>query len=424
MKPIHRSRIKKALALLAQSETPSALVVSGNPGAIRSRDTHYPYRPNSDLYYLTGSSAEEVTLVLRPHAKDPIVLLAPPNDPVKNMWDGAPAPVKPLAKSLKAELITTNEPLKTAINLLRGTSVCYAQSISGTLSAQIKADLSTRGAHELRGLPQSLVDVEALTAQLRMIKDPSEVKAIKDAASITGDALLYALGIVQSGVREREIAAFIEYFYRAQGAEPAFGTIVASGPSAATLHYRALTRTVKNGELLLIDTGAEFNMYASDITRMVPVGGVISSELRALYEIVLSAQTAAIKKVKPGVVIAEVHKAAATEITRGLKEVGILKGAVSELVKKGAYKPFFPHGIGHSLGIDVHDASPAGAIRLSKGMVLTIEPGLYLPKAIGRFPACGIRIEDDVLVTSRGHEVLTEETLPKDLNSLLELLAG
>jgi len=424
MKPIFRSRVKKALAILAQSGSPEALIVSGNPSAIRSRDTHFPYRPNSDLFYLTGSTSGEITLVLRPHSKQPVVLIAPPTDPLKNLWEGAPAPIKPLAKFLNPELVTTSDPLKAVLNALRGCSTAYLQSIPGTVSAAAKADLSNRGAHALRGLPTSLVEAEALTAKLRLIKDPSEVAAIKESATITADAIANALPLIEAGVRERDIAAFLEYFYKVHEAEPAFGTIIASGPSAATLHYHALSRKLKKGELVLIDTGAEHNMYASDISRMIPVGGQLSPELKDLYDIVLRAQLMAIKKVRPGVEISEVYKAAATELTYGLKYLGILKGPVPHLMKKGAFKEWFPHGIGHSLGIDVHDASPAKAITLEKGMVVTIEPGLYFQKPTGPLPVCGVRIEDDVLVTTRGHEVLTDGAITKDLDTLLTIMGG
>lgn len=423
MKKNHALRIKKALNLLKSAPRKEALVISSNPSVIRSRDTHYPYRPNSDLFYLTGTHAEDVTLVLRPHAQNPVVMIAPPEDKVKNLWEGAPPPIKPLAASLKATLITTTEPVKQILSLLRGSEAVYLQSIAGTPSAEVKNDLSTRSTYMLRNLPTSLIDAEQFTGRLRLMKDADEVAQIKRAAEITAGALQNVIPLIEGGVQEREIAAFIEYFYKVHGAEPAFGTIVASGASAATLHYRSLTKKLKKGELLLIDTGAELDLYASDITRMIPVGGVLSPQLRDLHDIVLRAQMIAIKKVGPGVRMTDVYMAAARELTYGLKYLGILKGNVAQLLKKGAFKQFFPHGIGHSLGIDVHDATPTGQEAvLQKGMVITIEPGLYFPKATGPLPACGVRIEDDVLVTARGHEVLTNGAFTKDLDELEVLM--
>ena len=425
MKKPHALRIKKALNLLKSASRKEALVISSNPNVIRSRDTHYPYRPNSDLFYLTGIDAEDVTLVLRPHAEDAVVIIAPPEDKVKNLWEGTPAPIKPIAASIKAKLITSNDPVKQILSLLRGTEAVYVQSISGTPSAEVKKDLSNRSTYLLRNLPTSLIDAEQFTARLRLIKDPVEIAHIKKAAEITGGALQNVLPLIESGVQERDIAAFIEYFYKVHGAEPAFGTIVASGASAATLHYRSLTKKLKKGDLLLIDTGAELDMYASDITRMVPVGGVLSPQLRDLHDIVLRAQMIAIKKVRPGVRMMDVYMAAARELTYGLRYLGILKGNLSQLITKGAFKQFFPHGIGHSLGIDVHDATPTGQEAvLQKGMVITIEPGLYFPKATGPLPACGARIEDDVLVTAQGHEVLTAGAFTKDMDELGVLMGG
>jgi Xaa-Pro aminopeptidase len=425
MKKPHALRIKKALNLLKSAPRKEALVVSSNPSVIRSRDTHYPYRPNSDLFYLTGIQAEDVTLVLRPHAENPVVLIAPAEDKVKNLWEGTPAPIKPIAASIKGTLVTSNEPVKQILSLLRGTEALYVQSIAGTPSAEVKNDLSNRSTYLLRNLPTSLIDAEQFTARLRLMKDPVEIAQIKEAATITGGALQNVLPLIESGVQERDIAAFIEYFYKVHGAEPAFSTIVASGASAATLHYRSLTKKLKKGELLLIDTGAELDMYASDITRMVPVGGVLSPQLRDLHDIVLRAQMIAIKKVRPGVRMTEVYMAAARELTYGLKYLGILKGNLTQLLKKGAFKEFFPHGIGHSLGIDVHDSTPTGQEAvLQKGMVITIEPGLYFPKAIGPLPACGVRIEDDILVTARGHEVLTAGAFTKDMDELEVLMRG
>lgn len=424
MTNIHSKRIKNALKLLKDSPRKEALVVSSNPSQLRSRDTHFPYRPNSDLFYLTGCQAEDVTLVLCPHAQEPVILIAPPEDKLKNLWDGAPVPIKPIASAIKARLVSTTEPVKQILSLLRGYEAVYLQSIAGTASAAVKLDLSGRSTYLLRNLPTSLIDAEQLTAQLRLIKDPSEVQQIRRAAQISGEALQNVLPLVEPGVPEREIAAFIEYFYRVHGAEPAFGSIVASGPSAATLHYRSLSKKLKKGDLLLIDSGAELDLYASDITRMIPVGGALSPELRDLHDIVLRAQMVAIKKMKPGIRLSAVYLAAARELTYGLKYLGILKGNVSQLVKKGAFKPFFPHGIGHSLGIDVHDATPSGQDAvLQRGMVITIEPGLYFPKPTGPLPACGVRIEDDILVTARGHEVLTAHAFTKNMDELQMLMA-
>lgn len=425
MANIHSSRIQKALKLLKQSKTSEALVLSSAPPAVRSRDTHYPYRQNSDLFYFTGSHHQELSLVLRPNAKEKIVLIAPPKDPVKVVWEGEQPSLKPLARALGASLHQTSNPLSAVRELLRGVELVHLQSASGTISGELRRELSSLSALSLRNLPNRVGDAELFAASLRCIKDSSEVAAIRESAKLTSATLIHAAQYIRRGMREREVAALIDYFYRSNGAEPAFETIVATGKSAATLHYHALERTLRAGELVLIDTGSELDMYACDVSRTIPVDGEITPELEAVYSTVLSAQYAAIKTVRAGVHISAVYKAAATELTRGLKELGVLRGKVSQLVAKAAFKPWFPHGIGHSLGIDVHDVSPNPSERLGvlqPGMVITIEPGLYFSQKTAHIPACGVRIEDDVLVTPRGCSILTEGVFPTNLEQVYALV--
>lgn len=424
MKKLYSSRITKALKLLKASGRREALIISSNPLAVRSRDTHFPYRQNSDFFYFTGSHAEQITLVLRPYADQQVVLLTLPEDKVKTVWDGPQPSIRPLARLLKAELLVSSDHLKTLLGLVRGADTAYLQSICGTASAALKADISARSTLANRGLPGTLTETERFTARLRAIKDSHEVKLIKESAALTSEALLNLIPLIQSGTSEHEIAAFIDYFYRANGGTPAFGTIVAAGKSAATLHYNGLSRKLRDGEFVLIDTGCELNMYASDITRTIPVGYSLAPQLKDLYDIVLRAQMMAIKQVKAGTLLSDVFLVAAKELTIGLKYLGVLKGPLQQLMKKQAYRPYFPHGIGHSLGIDVHDVAPGANDRieqLEKGMVITIEPGLYFNKPVGPLPACGVRIEDDVLVGSRGAEVLTSGAFPKGLEHMLSL---
>ncbi len=425
MQELHRKRIKKALSILKSAPTSQTLVISSNPAATRSRDTHFPYRQNSDLYYFTGTSHQALTLVLRPHAKEQVVLVATPEDPVKKVWDGSQPSTRNLAQSLGASELLSKDVHGAVRNLLRGTDVAFLQSIPGTVSGDLRKEFATRSPHSMRGLPASVVEAERLTSHLRCVKDPTEIKLIRDAADLTSAALLHAAQFIKPGMKERELAVLIEYLYRLHNAEPAFNTIVATGPAAATLHYHQLSRTLRKGELLLIDTGCELDMYACDVSRTIPVSSDTPAPLAAVYECVLRAQEAAIAAVKPGARMTEVHAVAARELTYGLKELGVLRGNPRDLRKKGAYKPYFPHGIGHSLGIDVHDVGPGANDSLGvleKGMVVTIEPGLYFSKSVGKIPACGVRIEDDVLVTSRGCEVLTAEVFPKRLDEIRNIV--
>lgn len=427
-KSIFLSRIKRASRLLSQSDSAEALLASSAPLQVCSRDSHYPFRQNSDLFYFTGSLHQDLHLVLRPASKDPVVLVAPPHDRVKALWEGESPKPSRLASELRAKLILSKNPLDTVRDLLKGIHTAYLPSNPGSLGVALRQELATRHSISLRGLPFRIIEAEYLTSRLRAFKDSFEVRAIKEAASVTSATLLHVAQFIRSGVREAELAALIDYLYRLHGGSSAFGTIVATGPSASILHYHELKRSLRNGELLLIDTGCQLNMYSSDISRTIPVGGRPSPVITVLYESVLRAQEAAIGCIKPGVMIAKVYTAAAEELTRGLKELGVLKGSVSELVKKGAFKPWFPHGIGHSLGIDVHDVTPdepkARLDILQPGMVITIEPGLYFNKGTGGIPACGVRIEDDVLVTEKGYSILSEGGFPKELDQVLELVGG
>jgi Xaa-Pro aminopeptidase len=354
--------------------------------------------------------------------------VVPPDDPIKKMWEGSSPSVTPIAKQIGATVIKSKEPVRTVRELLKGTDTVHTQalpghSIPGTTSSTIRQEFASRQGETPRNTPSALGNADLLLSPMRLIKYPSEVAAIKTAGSLTGEILHAALPLITPGTKEHEIVALIDYYYRLCGGEPAFGTIVAAGVSAATLHYHDATRTLRKGDFLLIDTGIELDMYASDITRTIPVGEITEAQ-RTIYGAVLAAQKAAIKKVTHGALIRDIYLAAAKELTEGLKEVGILKGKTSALLGKGAYRPYFPHGIGHSLGIDVHDVGGLRGnqeARLLAGMVFTIEPGVYLPKATKHLPALGIRIEDDVLVKKKGCDVLTEKVFPKELDQVYDL---
>jgi Xaa-Pro aminopeptidase len=311
-------------------------------------------------------------------------------------------------------------------DLLQGSEVVYTQGLTGTVSAAVRSEISRLTGEAPRNSPHTVGSAETFLAPLRLIKSASEVAAIREAGEVTGEVLHAVLPLLEPGSSEREVGALIDYYYRLCGGCPGFETIVAAGPSAATLHYHALTRSIKDGDMVLIDTGIELGLYNADITRTIPVG-TISEAQGVMYDSVLRAQYAAIKKVKHNALIRDIYLAAAKELTIGLKEVGILKGQLSTLVSKGAYKPYFPHGIGHSLGIDVHDVGGLRGnqeARLQKGMVFTIEPGLYFPKATKHLPACGVRIEDDVVVTASGCINLTEKVFPKERDAMARVMAG
>ena len=419
-----KERVRKVIAALKRDGGSNALVVSSNPPATRSADQYYPYRANSDLYYLTGCTAPDVTLVIRDNATPQIIILAPVEDPTKVLWEGAAPSLAPIARAIGAKVIRSKDVKKSLRELLSGVRCVFTQSTPNTTSNALRQEFARQPGETPRNAPYAFGNADAIISELRLIKSRSEVNAIEEAGAVTGEVLHSILPLITPGTKEREIATLIECLYRTNGGEPSFAPIAATGVSAATLHYQAHNRTLRDGDLLLIETGVELGMYASDITRTIPVG-TISAAQATLYESVLAAQSAAFRRVKNNALIRDVYLAAARELTLGLKETGVLKGSIAALMKKQAFKPYFPHGIGHSLGIDVHDVGGLRGnqeARLKTGMVFTIEPGVYLPKPTKHLPALGIRIEDDIVVEKNGCAVLTEHAFPKELHEVIELV--
>jgi len=423
MKNIHLDRIKRALKLLKEDGDQNALVISGNPVTYKSEDTQLPTRPNSDLYYLTGSIEQELVLLLRPDSKPNVLLIAPPENPIRTLWEGRRQNPKTIARSLGIDYEQAAAPIARVLHLVRGANTLYCQGNPGSVSHQIGAELTKKRSFERFGMPNKVGNSHVIISQLRLYKDQEELGCIEDALAATSRALHSAAQMIQRGTFEFEVAASIDYVFKMLGCEVAFPTIVGSGPNAAVLHHVNLKRAMKNGEMVLIDCGAEVDLYAGDLTRVIPVGGKFEPWQRDLYQVVLKAQQAAIKSIKPGVLYKKVYDAAAREITYGLVHLGILRGKASDLFTKGAYKAYFPHGIGHSLGLDVHDVGKLTNMALKPGMVMTIEPGVYLQEQKRRFPRCGIRIEDNILVTNKGSVVLSEESFPTEIEEIEDLMA-
>lgn len=423
MKNPHKTRLQKVMRTLSEGKETRALLVSSAPQHIRSRDTHFEYRQNSDFYYLTGSRARECLLMLSSKQKTPL-LFVPKADPVKILWEGKPPNFEELAQHLGAKLVEYSDAAGELLQHLRDVDVLYYQNEPHGMSWEITSKLLAIRSHERGALPARFHHSDLILENLRLFKDPEEVRLIRQANAITNGALMEAAPMMRPGNSESEIASTIDYIFRICGAEVAFASIVAAGPSAATLHYEAKSRKLRKGDMLLIDCGAEHEMYAGDITRVVPVGGKFDPIHRQIYSIVLAAQKAALSKVKHGVKIATVYDAAARVLTQGLVDLKVLKGSVPSLMEKKAFRPYFPHGIGHSLGLDVHDVGKLrgnNEARLLTGMVFTVEPGLYFSRKIGKVPACGVRIEDNVLVTKNGCEILSAG-FPKELDEIEQLM--
>lgn len=416
----YKRRIDRILTTLKQEEDATALLISSAPSQLRSADGHYPYRQNSDLFYLTGTLSPDIALLVKGTEKRPY-LFAPPINKERVVWEGKTQDPKEIAATIGAELVVSPGIKREILNNLRGVKTLLFQNIPRSISYDVTKELLNTPSHALSQLPRQYHLSDILMENMRLHKDTQELALIQKAARYTAESMMESLHRIQAGGSEREVAASIEYGFKRRGCEIAFQTIVGSGRSAATLHYVDCNRPLKKGELVLIDCGAEYKLYAGDITRVVPVGGRFNDWQSDLYSIVLDSQKTALKTIRAGVKVETVHKAAAKVLTEGLVYLGILKGKTSKLIEEKAYRPYFPHGIGHSLGLDVHDIGDLrGKATLEAGMVFTVEPGLYFHKRTGTLPPCGIRIEDDVMVTHKGCTVLTS-LFPKEIDEIEEL---
>jgi len=401
------------------------MVLSSATTKARSRDTYYPYRQNSNLFYLTGILNPNQLLLIHSDRPKP-VLFSPPKDPVKELWDGPEPALRSIIKELGIEQVTTRDPVSAVLEYLQDTEHLVFDNHSDSYSFRVAQRLLTLPAYQRGSLPRSLHHSDTILVELRLHKTPDEIALIKEAAWITSDSLFEALTILRPGIYEYEFKAAVEYGFRGRGAEVAFSTIAATGSSASYLHYQAHKRKLQRGQLLLIDCGAEHQLYAADISRTLPVGGRFQGVLAEMYDAVLEAQLAAISAVKHGVKVKEIYNAAARVLITFLKDQKLISGSTTRALREGKHRPFFPHGIGHPLGLDVHDV---GNLRgnndavVEAGMVLTIEPGLYFQKKTRAIPASGIRIEDDVLVTKNGPTVLTPH-FPKAREEIEDLMQG
>ena len=420
--------------LMRMMDRHAIAIIPAAPVRIRNRDAEYPYRQDSDFLYLTGFSEPEAVAVLVPGREHgEYVLFCRERDPVMETWHGRRAGQDGAIEQYGADdsfpISDIDEILpglmedRDTVYYTMGRDTDFDQKLMGwinRLREQVRA-----GAHP----PHEFISLEYLLHDMRLYKSRSEVKAMKEAARIAVTAHRRAMQVCRPGMKEYEIEAELLYEFRRNGAEPAYQSIVGGGANGCILHYTENTDELKDGDLLLIDAGAEHLGYASDITRTFPVNGRFSDAQRELYEVVLEAQAAAIAKTVPGNHWNDPHMAAVKVLTRGLVELGLLKGKPAQLIKEGEYRRFYMHRTGHWLGLDVHDVGDYKLDEewrlLEPGMVTTVEPGLYIPagsKGVPkRYHDIGIRIEDDVLVTRDGHDVLTGAA-PKDPDEIEDLM--
>lgn len=426
---------REHLLKLLKKASPSALAVIPSASLqTRSRDTEFPFRQDSDFFYLTGFNEPDAVLVLAPSADAPVQLFCQPSNPAEEVWHGRRLGIDAAEATLGVDFAASIEDVDDYLfALLDGAEQVFYPHDKPELAAQLHALADELRETPKKGhqAPHAWVDINPWLANMRLIKSPQELDSMRKAAQISCAAHKRAMRYTQPGKFEYQVAAEIHHEFALQGAlSPAYGTICGSGENACILHYTENQSMLQDGDLLLIDAGAEYQGYAGDITRTFPVNGRFSDTQKALYNVVLAAQEAALATLKPGSDMPTATAAAGKALTEGLHALGILTGKLKELIANDAYRPLMIHGLGHWLGLDVHDVgtyTQAGKKRkFEVGMVLTIEPGIYIPKGAPgideKWHGLGIRIEDDVIITEQGHENMTRD-VPKTVEEIEQWMA-
>ncbi|MBE0510518.1 MAG: Xaa-Pro aminopeptidase [Gammaproteobacteria bacterium] len=412
-------------------------ILPTSPVRSRNRDVEYPFRADSDFYYLTGFPEPEAVAVLvpgRPHGE--YILFCRERDPEMETWHGRRAGLEGAMAQFGAD---DAFPISDIDEILPGLlenreRVYYAMGCNSEFDRQVMEWINLLRKKSRAGVhaPGEFIALDHALHDMRLYKSSNEIKTMRRAAQIAAAAHMRAMQVCQPGMMEYQVEAELLHEFMREGApSPAYPSIVGGGANGCILHYTENNAPLRDGDLLLIDAGCEYDYYASDITRTFPVNGRFSPAQRALYELVLAAQYAAIEQVRPGNHWNQPHEAAVRVLSAGLLELGLLKGKLDSLIKNEAYRRFYMHRTGHWLGMDVHDVGDykvGEAWRvLEPGMVMTIEPGLYIPAGSKGVPKkwwdIGIRIEDDVLVTKDGCEVLTCDVI-KEPDAIEAWMAG
>jgi len=427
--------IKRREKLFQQMQPNSTAILCAAKECIRNPEINYRYRQDSDFYYLTGfKEPEAVAVFIKGESTEEFILFNRENDPEKEQWVGPRAGQEGAIREFGADQSYPISELDARmIEILRGEDyLYYAYGRYPWFDREVNRWLN-RIRSEIRtgvNVVNTIINIEDILHEMRMIKSDEEVAILKKAANISASAHYHAIKTCSPNRYEYQLEGELLHQYYQQGArEVAFGSIVAGGAHACTLHYEANDSLLKDGDLVLIDAGCEYEYYASDITRTFPVNGHFSKEQAEIYNLVLKAQIAAIELVKPGICWSKLQEKAVKIITEGLCELGILSGNVDELIESRAYARFYMHRIGHWLGIDAHDV---GKYKigdqwriLQPGMIFTVEPGIYIKtesEAVDKkWWNIGVRIEDDILVTKDGFEVLTSN-VPKTVEEIEKLM--
>lgn len=421
--------------LLAQMSANSLALMPTSQVKTRNADADYTYRADSSFFYLTGFAEPEAVAVLMPSDPQPYQLFCRERDPSKEIWDGLRAGTAGVVSQygvdvahpigLLDEVMPKLMTGKQRLYLRLGQDEAFDQQVSGWLKKI--AAMQRQGGK----VPLEIIQLDHLLDEMRLIKDPTEIELMRLAAQISASAHVRAMQTVQVGMPEYALEAELLYVMQKNGCTTAYSSIVGGGKNACILHYIENNQPLQDGDLVLIDAGAELNHYAADITRTFPVNGRFSAPQAALYQVVLDAQLAAIKMLRVGQHCKAYHEVAVQVLTEGLVRLGLLTGEPAELIASGAYRRFYMHGTGHWLGIDVHDVGSYKDMAgeqwrpLQAGMVLTVEPGLYVAiddeTVDAKWRGIGIRIEDDILITEDEPDVLTS-SVPKSIVAIEELM--
>ncbi|MDO3388568.1 Xaa-Pro aminopeptidase [Gilvimarinus sp. SDUM040013] len=428
---------RRRKALMDVMEPDSIAIVPAAPERTRSRDTEYIYRQDSDFFYLTGFAEPEAVLVLIPEREHgEFVLFCRDRDPEREIWDGYRAGPNGACEQFGADDAFPIDDIDDILpGLLEGRErVYYAMGKDAGFDRQVMEWVNTIRAKVRSGAtpPGEFLDLAHFLHDNRLYKSAGEIRVMREASEISARAHVRAMQYCQPGVMEYQLEAEILHEFAMAGARsPAYNSIVGGGKNGCILHYVENSAALKAGDLVLIDAGCELDGYAADITRTFPVSGSFSEEQKALYEIVLAAQESALTTVKPGAHWNEPHEASVRTITEGLLGLGLLAGELETLIEDGAYRRFYMHRIGHWLGMDVHDVGDykvGGEWRvLEPGMVMTVEPGIYVSPddetVAKKWRGIGIRIEDDVLVTKDGYDILSKD-VPKTVSEIEAVMAS
>lgn len=415
----------------------SVAIFKANPEYVRNNDVEYEYRQSSDFYYLTGLPEKESMLLLAPGGvtmrgqarRTHEILFVTPRNALTETWDGILLGPEGAKEQLGFEEAFANDRFQEfAERALANADTLYIESVRLGFEQPLNENLDFIKRVRERFPSLTIADPRKILHPMREVKSEGEIALLRKAIDITCAGHREVMRSTKTGMREYELQAMLEYVFTQSGSERlGFPSIVGSGPNSCILHYRAGKRVINSGDVIVIDIGAEYGMYTADVTRTIPISGKFTKEQAAIYQIVYDAQEAAFQKIKPGAAFRDPHEASVRVVVEGLLKLGILKGTMASNLESRAYSEFFLHGSNHYLGLDVHDVGTRGPLK--SGVVITVEPGIYISEAAvakhgldKKYANIGVRIEDDVLVTATGYELLSGSA-PRAIAEIEALMA-